>query len=153
MPDDQPTPAKPATAFPFILIDKVLATAPGERAIGLRNVTANDPLIVAEGADGVSAAGGLRRGLILEAFAQLASALPASDGAPPRAVEISKIESMRFLRTAVPGDQIVLTVVLSEGAAKPEGGAVRASCKAEVEGVLLAEGTVEFTARPAEVGE
>lgn len=153
MPDDQPAPAKPQNGFPFILIDKVLATAPGERAIGLRNVTANDPLIVTEGAEGVSAAGGLRRGLVLEAFAQLASALPPSDGAPPRAVEISKVESMRFLRTAVPGDQIVLTVVLSKEGPTPEGGAVKASCKAEVEGVLLAEGTVEFSARPAEAGE
>ncbi len=153
MPDDQPPPAKPPAAFPFILIDKVLAMAPGERAIGLRNVTANDPLIVTEGADGVSAAGGLRRGLILEAFAQLASALPASDGAPPRAGEISRIDSMRFLRTAVPGDQIVLTVVLSKEADEQEGGAVKASCKAEVEGVLLAEGTVEFVAPPAEAGE
>ncbi|MHC4200927.1 MAG: hotdog family protein, partial [Planctomycetota bacterium] len=146
MPDDQPAPAKPPAEFPFILIDKVLATAPGERAIGLRNVTANDPLIVTEGADGASAAGGLRRGPVLEAFAQLASALPGPEGAPPRAVEISRIDSMRFLRTAVPGDQIVLTVVLSKEGATPEEGAVKASCKAEVEGVLLAEGTVEFTA-------
>jgi 3-hydroxyacyl-[acyl-carrier-protein] dehydratase len=134
MPESEdPARAHPG-AFPFILVDKVLASAPDERAIGLRNVTANDPLLAAQGRREVS----LRRGLIVEAFSQLAAVALAPKGTPPQAVEISRIDSMRFVRSPVPGDQLVLTIELS----KPEAGEVSISCKAEVDGSLIAEGTL-----------
>ena len=123
-------------AFPFVLVDKVLGLAPAERAIGLRNVTANDPLV----AGGGRRPGTLRRALMIEAFAQLAAVALAPEGSPPAPVEISRIDSMRFLRSPVPGDQIVLTVELSK--ADPRG--CRAACKAEIGGELVAEGALEF---------
>ncbi len=125
-----------AAAFPFVLVDKVLGCVPGERAIGLRNVTANDPLLARAGRRPAT----LRRALLVEAFSQLAAAALAPEGKGPRAVEISKIESMRFLRSPVPGDQLVLTVEFVAA----EGSAVRAACRAEVDGELIAEGFVEF---------
>lgn len=142
MPELEDAARERASAFPFILVDKVLAKVPGERAIGLRNVTANDPLISVGGAGGGRGAGGLRRGLMIEAFSQLSAAALAPEGAEPRAVEISRIDSMRFLRTPVPGDQLVLTVELSKELSGAEEGEVRVFCKAEVDGALVAEGTV-----------
>ena len=51
-------------AYPFILVDRLLGAAPGLRAVGLRNVTANDPLV----AGGGRTPSTLRRSLLTEAF-------------------------------------------------------------------------------------
>ncbi len=117
---------------PFSFIDRVLGVQTGERAVALRNVTANDPLV---------ASGGLRRAFLVEAFAQLASIALSPEDRLPSAVEIAKIESMTFSRTPVPGDQIVLTVELS----RPEEGArLKALCKAEVDGEVISQGAIEI---------
>jgi len=125
-------------AFPFVLVDRVLAAVPFERAVGLRNVTANDPLLARGGGDVAS----MRRGLLIEAFAQLAGAALSGDGLRPAAVDVSRIGSMRFLRSPVPGDQLVLTVELSRGGQDR----AKAACKAEISGELVAEGELEFAA-------
>lgn len=127
--------ARHPEAFPFLLVDKVLAAVENERAVGLRNVTANDPLLAAEGRRPY----GMRRGLLVEAFAQLAAIALAPEGGTPRSVEIAKIDSMRFLKTPVPGDQIVMTVELSR-----EGDNLKATCKAEIGGELAAGGIIEI---------
>lgn len=157
------------TGFPFILVDKVLGKAPGERAIGLRNVTANDPLLASGGGGAGPRVISMRRALIVEAFSQLASYALAADGDAPSRVEVAGIDSMRFVRSPVPGDQIVLTVeVLKEEAegqapsevrpaltgvdgAPGDGSAGRAgnrtvhmACKAEVGGELVARGKLEI---------
>ncbi len=138
-------------AFPFILVDKILGSAPGERAIALRNVTANDPLLASGGARPDPAAASpplsMRRGLLIEAFSQVASYALAGEGEVPRPVEIARIDSMRFLRSPVPGDQLVLTVEISKA-----GDAIRAACKAEAGGELVAEGTLELEPLPAGAG-
>jgi 3-hydroxyacyl-[acyl-carrier-protein] dehydratase len=127
--------ARHPEAFPFLLVDKILGAVEGERAIGLRNVTANDPLLAAEGREPHS----MRRSLLVEAFAQLAAIVLAPEGESAGSVEIAKIDSMSFLRTPVPGDQVVMTVELAR-----EGEKLSARCKAEIGGQLAAEGTVEI---------
>jgi len=124
---------------PFILVDKLLASVPGERAIGLRNVTANDPLI---GGGGGGRPLSLRRSLLVDAFAQLVAMALVPAGERPVPVEISRIEAMSFLRSPIPGDQIALTVDIMSGGG--EGAAKRAKCRAEVGGELVAEGEIEF---------
>jgi len=136
MPESEATGSEPPADYPFVLVDKLLASVPGERAVGLRNVTANDPLIAGGGRRPTS----LRRSLLVDAFAQLVALALASEGERPVAVEISKIDSMSFLRSPVPGDQLVLTVELEAG----DGAARRAKCSAEAGGVSLAEGVIEF---------
>jgi 3-hydroxyacyl-[acyl-carrier-protein] dehydratase len=136
MPESESAGTEPPADYPFILVDKLLASVPGERAVGLRNVTANDPLIAGGGRQPTS----LRRSLLVDAFAQLVALALAPEGERPVAVEISKIDSMSFLRSPVPGDQIVLTVELEAG----DGATRRAKCSAEAEGESLAEGVIEF---------
>jgi 3-hydroxyacyl-[acyl-carrier-protein] dehydratase len=124
------------TNCPFILVDKLLASVPGERAVGLKNITANDPLLAGGGRRPTS----LRRSLLVDAFVQLVEMALVPDGETPASVELSKIEAMTFLRSPVPGDQVVLTVELSGG----DGAARRAKCRAEADGELVAEGEIEF---------
>ncbi len=127
-------PTGAADVYPFLLIDKLLAVEPGERAVGLRNVTAGDPLLT----DRERGPARLRHGLLVEAFTQLAAAAVGNDA--PQPLDVSSIDSMKFLRTPEPGDQLVLTVAFAKG----EGDALRAACRAEAEGVLVAEGTLTF---------
>ena len=121
-------------ADPFLMIARVLAVEPGERAVGLRNVTAGDPLLT----DGRRHPAKLRHGLLVEAFTQLAAEVITD--AAPGSLDVSEIDSMKFLRTPTPGDQLVLTVAFSKGEGEP----LRAACRAEAEGVLVAEGTLTF---------
>lgn len=116
--------------YPFILVDKILAMSPGERAVGLKNVTANDPLVAASGEGGLV----LRRGLLLEAFVDLVSAALGGSARP----DLEEVRSMRFLATPEPGDQLVLTVTLRER----EEGRLPVHCKAEAGGRVIAEGEV-----------
>ena len=132
--------ARHPAAYPFILVDKLMAAVPGERAIGLRNVTANDPLVAGGGATPKT----LRRSLLVDSFAQLAAIALAPEGDRPAPVEISRIESMGFVRSPVPGDQVVLTVEIT-GAGDASR---RARCRAEAGGELIAEGEIEFDAAP-----
>ncbi|MHC4250096.1 MAG: 3-hydroxyacyl-ACP dehydratase FabZ family protein [Planctomycetota bacterium] len=140
MPESEGAGSEPPAEYPFILVDKLLAAVPGERAVGLRNVTANDPLVAGGGRRPFS----LRRSFLVDAFAQLVALALAPEGERPAPVEISKIDSMSFLRSPVPGDQVVLTVELTE----VEGGSAtrRAKCRAEAGGELVAEGEIEFEA-------
>jgi len=77
----------------------------------------------------------------VDAFAQLVAMALAPEGGTSVPVEISKIEEMTFLRSPVPGDQVVLTVELADG---------RARCRAEVGGELVAEGAIDFQRAAAE---
>ena len=123
--------------YPFVLLDRVLVVERSERATGLRNVTANDPLLAGGGRPPTT----LRRALLIEAFAQLAGVALAGEDAPAAPVEPSLIESMEFTGSPVPGDQLILSIELEGGA---ETDPVRASCTAEVGGAPVARGRMEF---------
>ena len=138
MPESEVAGSEHPAAYPFVLVDKLLAAVSGERAVGVRNVTANDPLIAGGGRTPHS----LRRSLLVDAFAQLVALALAPEEERPEPVEISKIEAMTFLRSPVPGDQVVLTVELMAG--ESEGAARGAKCRAEAGGELVAEGVIEF---------
>jgi 3-hydroxyacyl-[acyl-carrier-protein] dehydratase len=122
-------------SYPFLLVDKVLGMDSGVRAVGLRNVTANDVLLAGQGRRPNT----MRRGLLIEAFSQLTSMALGPDSRHPIAVELTSIDTMTFSKTPVPGDQIVLTVELSR-----DGATATATCKAEVGGAAIAEGTLVF---------
>ena len=122
-------------SYPFLLVDKVLGMDSGVRAVGLRNVTANDVLLAGQGRKPNT----MRRGLLIEAFSQLAAMALGPDSKHPAAVELTTIESMAFTKTPVPGDQIVLNVDLAR-----DGDKATATCKAEVGGAEIASGTLVF---------
>jgi len=133
--------ARHPSSYPYLLVDKIMGVVSGERGVGLRNVTANDPLLAADGRRPLT----MRRALLVEAFAQVAAMILGSDDRRPAALEVTRIESMRFGRSPVPGDQIVLDVALSR-----DGAAVKAACRAEVGGRSVAEGALELEIQSAQ---
>jgi 3-hydroxyacyl-[acyl-carrier-protein] dehydratase len=95
--------------YPFLLIDKVVDVRPGESAVGVKNVTANEPFFQGHFPNKPVMPGVL----IVEAMAQTAGvhvAVTLGPAAMGKLVYFMTIESARFRAPVVPGDQLRLEV-------------------------------------------
>ncbi len=96
--------------YPFLMIDRVVEVEAGTSAVGIKNVTVNEPYFAGH-FPGRPIMPGV---LIIEAMAQTAAALvvasigPAAAGKP---VYFMTIDQARFRRPVVPGDQLRIKVV------------------------------------------
>ena len=93
--------------YPFLLVDKLVDVVPGERAIGIKNVTANEPFFQGHFPDRPVMPGVL----IVEAMAQTAAVIVVAalgEGAEGKLVYFMSIDSARFRRPVGPGDQLRL---------------------------------------------
>lgn len=126
--------------YPFLLIDRVLEYTAGEKIIGLKNVTINEPFFqghfpVEPVMPGV---------LIVEGMAQ-AGAVLAFLTEPERAGEslvyFTGIDKARFRRKVVPGDQISYEVVIT----RRKGKVIKMDAKALVDGAVAAEAQLMAT--------
>ena len=94
--------------YPFLLVDRVVEFAPGRRAVGLKNVTVNDPYFQGH-FPGRPVFPGV---LIVEALAQLGGVLAirssSVEGSP--IVYLTGIDKAKFRKPVIPGDQIRLEV-------------------------------------------
>ena len=123
--------------YPFLLVDRILEIEDGKRAVGIKNVTANEWFF--EGHfPGKKVMPGV---LIVEALAQVAAVTMLhgieSGGKSPL---FGGIEHMRFRKPVVPGDQLRLEFTLD----KVRGPIGKGSVKATVDGKLAAEGVISF---------
>ena len=123
--------------YPFLLVDRVLSVEGFKRAVGIKNVTLNEPFFQGHYPDEPIMPGVL----IVEAMAQLAGILLLRKleltGKVPVLLSIDRV---KFRRAVVPGDQIQLeadTLRLS-------GSRGRVQCKAVVGGKLVAECRLNF---------
>ena len=96
--------------YPFLMIDRVVEVEAETSAVGIKNVTANEPHF-----EGHFPGRPIMPGvLIIEAMAQTAAALvvasigPAAEGKP---VYFMTIDQARFRRPVRPGDQLRIKVV------------------------------------------
>ena len=95
--------------YPFILIDRVLELVPGERIVALKNVTGNEPFFEGHFPENPIMPGVL----IVEGMAQAGGVLAFSSqpeemyGTPVYFIAIDKV---KFRRTVVPGDQLLMSV-------------------------------------------
>lgn len=124
--------------YPFLLVDRIEEMLPGERAVGLKNVTINEPFFAGHFPQAPVMPGVL----ILEAIAQVGAVLVLKD-LPDRAnklVYFVAIESAKFRRPVVPGDQLRIEVTVQSMRAKF--GKMRG--KATVDGKLAAETVVTY---------
>lgn len=90
--------------YPFLLVDRILEMEPNKKAVGLKNVSGNEPFFQGH-FPGVPIMPGV---LIIEGMAQVGAVLLLSD-IPDRdrkLIYFTGIDKCRFRRPVVPGDQI-----------------------------------------------
>ena len=119
--------------YPFLLVDRILGLEDGRRAVGIKNVTFNEPFFQGH-FPGAPVMPGV---LIVEAMAQVGAVLLLR-GVPDRKdklVYFAGIDRARFRRPVVPGDQIRFEVEVLQLRSR----SARLRGEAFVEGVLVAE--------------
>jgi 3-hydroxyacyl-[acyl-carrier-protein] dehydratase len=123
--------------YPFLLIDRIVEIEENKRAVGIKNVTANEWFF--EGHfPGRRVMPGV---LIVEALAQVAAVcLLKSVEMAGKTPLFGGIDNFRFRRPVVPGDQLRLEFVVE----KMRGPVGKGHVKASVEGAIAAEGTITF---------
>lgn len=93
--------------YPFLLVDQILELEPGKRAVGIKNVTANEPQFTGHFPGNPIFPGVLT----VEALAQVGAVamlcLPENKG---KLAVFAGIDEVRFKRQVVPGDTLRLEV-------------------------------------------
>ncbi len=123
--------------FPILLVDRIVELEPGQRAVGLKNVSTNEWFF-----EGHFPGNPIMPGvLIVEALAQTgAVAALSADEFSGKLGLFAGIDGVRFRRQVVPGDQLRLDVEME----RLRRGIGRASAKATVDGETAAEGRLTF---------
>jgi 3-hydroxyacyl-[acyl-carrier-protein] dehydratase len=125
--------------YPFLLIDRVVEIIPGQKLLGYKNVTINEPFFAGH-FPGHPVMPGV---LILESLAQAGAILAykSADLDPTREVSyLMAIDGAKFRKPVVPGDRLDLEVSVL----KHKGAVWKQKGTASVNGVKVAEG--EFLA-------
>lgn len=123
--------------YPFLLLDRLTDIVPGESAVGIKNVTINEPHFMGH-FPGQPVMPGV---LIIEAMAQTCGALVVyslGDEAEGSLVYFMSIDNARFRRPVTPGDVLHLKV----RKARSRGNVWRFECEAQVDGQRVAEATI-----------
>lgn len=122
--------------YPLLMIDRVLEMKLGRSAIGVKNVTMNEPFFQGH-FPGHPVMPGV---LIIEAMAQTAAVLVVETIGPDAAgkvVYFMSIEGAKFRRPVVPGDQLRIHILKE----RSRGSVWKFHAIARVDGVSVAEAT------------
>ncbi|MBE9119132.1 3-hydroxyacyl-ACP dehydratase FabZ [Lusitaniella coriacea LEGE 07157] len=125
--------------YPFSLVDRIIDYVPGKKAVGIKNVSINEPHF-----QGHFPGRPLMPGvLIVEAMAQVGgivmTQMPGMDGG---LFVFAGIDKARFRLPVVPGDRLVMTVELLKMRGRRFG---KMYGRAEVDEKLAAEGEMMFS--------
>ncbi|MEK9679814.1 MAG: 3-hydroxyacyl-ACP dehydratase FabZ [Rhodospirillaceae bacterium] len=122
--------------YPFLMLDRVVDLVPGESAVGLKNVTINEPFF-----PGHFPTKPIMPGvLIIEAMAQTAAILVVhslEDAPENNLVYFMSIENARFRKPVVPGDTLMIHVTPKQSRGK----VWKFEGVAKVDGAVVAEAT------------
>jgi 3-hydroxyacyl-[acyl-carrier-protein] dehydratase len=95
--------------YPFALVDRIIDYVPGKKAVGIKNVTINEPFFRGH-IPGKPIMPGV---LQVEAMAQVGGViLTLLPGMKGKFFAFATIEKVRFRRPIIPGDQLIMTVEL-----------------------------------------
>ncbi|THE09782.1 3-hydroxyacyl-ACP dehydratase FabZ [Bacillus timonensis] len=123
--------------YPFLLVDRILELEEGKRALGLKNVTANEEFFNGHFPDYPVMPGVL----IVEALAQVgAVAMLKKEENKGRLAFFAGIDNCRFKRQVVPGDQLRLEVEIT----RLRGSIGKGKGIATVDGELVCETEIMF---------
>jgi len=129
--------------YPFLLVDRIVELEPGKKAVGIKNVTANEPFFQGH-FPGFPIMPGV---LIVEALAQTAGIAASSSSPNPddeagnaKIGVFASIDEMRFKKQVMPGDALTLEAEILSS----KMGVVKAKVKAAVGEETAAEGVIRF---------
>jgi UDP-3-O-[3-hydroxymyristoyl] N-acetylglucosamine deacetylase/3-hydroxyacyl-[acyl-carrier-protein] dehydratase len=119
--------------YPFLLVDKIVDLVPGERVIGVKNVTMNEPFFTGH-FPGHPIMPGV---LILEAMAQTGAILILDSLEEPekKLAYFMSIDQVKFRKPVLPGDQLQIEVEMLRSRQSSR----KMGCKAFVSGELVCE--------------
>lgn len=125
--------------YPFALVDRIIDYVPGEKAVGIKNVTFNEPFFPGHIPDFPLMPGVL----MVEAMAQVGGiVLVQLPGMKGKFFAFAGIDKVRFRRPVTPGDRLIMTVELlslkQNRIAKMQG-------RGEVDGELAVKGEMLFS--------
>jgi 3-hydroxyacyl-[acyl-carrier-protein] dehydratase len=95
--------------YPFLLVDKIIELVPGQKAVGIKNVSMNEPYFAGH-FPGHPIMPGV---LMIEAIAQVgACALLSEEQYRGKLAFLAGVDHVRFKRQAFPGDTLEITTEL-----------------------------------------
>ena len=123
--------------YPFLLVDKIIELEEGKKAVGIKNVTVNEPFFQGHFPDYPVMPGVL----IVEALAQVgAVAMLIKEDNKGKLAFFTGIDNFRFKAQVRPGDTLTLTVEVI----RVKGPMGKGKATAYVEDKLVAEGEIMF---------
>ena len=123
--------------YPFLLVDKILELEPGKKAVGIKNITVNEPHFQGHFPEYAIMPGVL----IVEALAQTAGiAGSINEKSENKLGVLSGIDGMKFKRKVVPGDTLKLEAEILVSKL----GLIKAKVTASVDGQIAAEGEIKI---------
>ncbi|HET7412761.1 MAG TPA: 3-hydroxyacyl-ACP dehydratase FabZ [Pararhizobium sp.] len=129
--------------YPFLLVDRIIDIDGDRSAIGIKNVTANEPHFTGHFPENPIMPGVL----LIEGMAQTAGAICAlSQGGGTNTVYFMTIDNARFRKPVVPGDRVEYHV----SKLKQRGNIWKFHCEAKVEGARVAEADIGAMLVPQE---
>lgn len=122
--------------YPFLLVDRIVDIDGDNSAVGIKNVTINEPHFLGH-FPGQPVMPGV---LIIEAMAQTAGAICIRNRGSdtPSVVYFMTIDNAKFRKPVVPGDRLEIHVTKL----KQRGTIWRFACEAKVEGAKVAEAEI-----------
>ena len=123
--------------YPLLLIDRILALEPGERVVGLKNVSIGEPFFVGH----FSGQPIMPAVLVVEAMAQIGAVMVSfSPDAAGYVAHLLSVERVRFRRLVRPGDQLIIEVLGLRG----KGRFGKGQATATVDGAVTAEAVLTY---------
>lgn len=96
--------------YPFLLVDRIIELIPGQKAVGIKNVTINEPHFSGH-FPGKPIMPGV---LMIEAMAQVgACAMLSDEKLQGHLAFLAGVDKIRFKRQVIPGDSLLITTEMT----------------------------------------